>query len=74
MEYLSTKHVQSYGWANRVSYISLLFLTPWITKISFETSYSSLQRRSTYSLNKQKLKVCRCEHEGSIKIMFRTPC
>ena len=29
MEYPSAKHVYSYGRANRVSYISLLFFTPW---------------------------------------------
>ena len=29
MEYSSAKHVKSYGGANRVSYISPLFLTPW---------------------------------------------
>ena len=29
MEYSSATHVKSYGGANRVSYISPLFLTPW---------------------------------------------
>ena len=30
MEFPSAKHTYSYGRANRVTYISLLFLTPWL--------------------------------------------
>ena len=49
MEYPSAKHVQSYGRANRVSYISLLFLTPWYYPL-IQLWYSSISGEENTSV------------------------
>ena len=48
MEYSSAKLALSYGRANRVSYISLLFLTPWVAAILKLENQSLWQKLNSF--------------------------